>query len=231
MLELAVKTRQELGKKAKHIRNRGSIPAILYGYGVEPKPVEVDSRVFEKVWKEAGETSLVSLKLEDGSERTVLIHDVSQDVLRDIPVHVDFYAVRMDRELEADIPLVFTGEAEAVKSLGGILVKVIHELPIRALPKDLPHEIEVDISALRTFEDQIFVKDILLSQGVELRVEPDQVIVLVEPPRSEEELAAMEQPAEVSLENIELAGKKEKEEESDEEADKSAADGPSQAKE
>src|SRR3989338_8805127 len=123
----------------------------------------------------------------------------------------------MDRELEADIPLVFV--AEAVTSLGGVLVKVIHELPIRALPKDLPHEIEVDISSLRTFENQIFVKDISLPGGVELRMEPDQVIVLVEAPRSEEELAAMEQPAEVSLENIELAGKKEKEteEESSEE--------------
>jgi len=211
MLELGAKTRRELGKKAKHIRNKGSIPGILYGYGIEPKPVQIDSLAFKKVWKEAGETSLVSLNLEDGSQKTVLIHEVSRDVLRDIPTHVDFYAVRMDHELEADIPLVFTGVAEAVTQLGGVLVKVIHELPIRALPKDLPHEIIVDISALHTFEDQIFIKDIPLPKGVELRVEPDQVIVLVEAPRSEEELAAMEQPAEISLENIELAGKKEKE--------------------
>lgn len=208
--------RQELGKKAKRLRNRGFIPAILYGYGVEPKPVEVESRAFEKVWKETGETSLVSLNLEDGSKKTVLIHDVSRDALRGAPLHVDFYAVRMDRELEADIPLVFNGEAEAVKLLGGILVKVIHELPIRALPEDLPHEITVDISALRTFEDQITVKDIPLPKGVELRVEPDQVIVLVEAPRSEAELAALEQPAEVSLETIEITGKKEKEKETDE---------------
>src|SRR3989338_2745336 len=211
MLELVAKTRQELGKKAKHVRNRGSIPAVLYGFGIEPTSVEVDSRGFEKVWKAAGETSLVSLNLEDGSQKTVLIQDVSRDVLRDVPIHVDFYAGRMDHELEADIPLVFIGEAEAVKSLGGVLVKVIHELPIRALPKNLPHEITVDITALRTFEDQIFVKDVPLTAGVGLRIEPDQVIVLVEAPRSEEEIAAMEQPAEVSLENIELAGKKEKE--------------------
>lgn len=218
MLELAVKTRTELGKKAKRVRNKGSIPAVLYGFGIQPKSVEVDTRAFQKVWTAAGETSLVSLGLEDGTRQTALIHDVSRDVLRGGPLHVDFYAVRMDRELEADIPLVFTGEAEAVKSLGGVLVKVIHELPIRALPKDLPHEISVDISALRSFEDQIFVKDIVLPEGVEVRVEPDQVIVLIEAPRTEEELAAMEQPAEVSLENIEIAGKKEKEEESDEEA-------------
>lgn len=217
MLELVVKTRTELGKKAKHVRNKGSIPAVLYGFGIQPKSVEVDARAFQKVWTVAGETSLVSLSLEDGTRQTVLIHDVSRDVLRGGPMHVDFYAVRMDRELEADIPLVFTGEAEAVKSLGGVLVKVIHELPIRALPKDLPHEISIDISALRSFEDQIFVKDIVLPEGVEVRVEPDQVIVLIEAPRTKEELAAMEQPAEVSLENIEIAGKKEKEEDEESE--------------
>lgn len=216
MLELQANIRQKTGKKVRQLRNKGFIPAVLYGYQMEPRPVEVESRLFGKVWKEAGETSLVSLNLQDGSKKTVLIQDVARDVLRDFPIHVDFYAVRMDHELEADIPLVFTGEAEAVKSLGGVLVKVIHELPIRALPKNLPHEIVVDITALRTFEDQIFVKDISLPEGVNLRVEADQVIALVEAPRSEEELAAMEQPAEVSLENIELAGKKEKE--SDEES-------------
>lgn len=212
MLELAVKNRQELGKKAKHVRNKGGIPAILYGYGVRPMPVEVESKAFEKTLKAAGETSLVSLGLEDGSRQTVLIHDVSRDVLRGVATHVDFYAVRLDRPIEADIPLVFVGEADAIKSLNGVLVKVVHELPIRALPKDLPHEIAVDISSLRTLEDQILVKDVVLPAGVETRMEADQVLVLVEAPRTEEELAAMEQPAEVSLEGIEVAGKKEKEE-------------------
>lgn len=219
MLELAVQSRHALGKKAKQVRSRGSIPAVLYGYGVRPMPVEVESRAFEKTWKAAGETSLVSLGLEDGTRHTVLIHDVSRDVLRGMPVHVDFYAVRLDRPLEADIPLVFNGEADAVKSLNGVLVKVIHELPIRALPKDLPHEITIDISFLRTFEDQILVKDIALPSGVETRLEPDQTIAFVEAPRTEEELAAMEQPAEVSLEGIEVIGKKEKEEKETEKAE------------
>ncbi|TSC71851.1 MAG: large subunit ribosomal protein L25 [Parcubacteria group bacterium Gr01-1014_70] len=216
MLELAVKTRKELRKKAKLVLNRGSIPAILYGYGIQPKPLEVESRAFEKALKMAGETSLVSLAMDDGSRNTVLIYDVSCDVLRGVPTHIDFYAVRMDRELDADVPLVFTGEADAVKSLNGVLVKVLHKLSIRALPKDLPHEIVVDISPLVTLGDQIFVKNIQMPNGVDARMEPDQVVVLVEAPRSEEELAAMEQPAEVSLENIEIAGKKEKEVETEE---------------
>ncbi|TSC79736.1 MAG: large subunit ribosomal protein L25 [Parcubacteria group bacterium Gr01-1014_29] len=213
MLELAVKPRKELGKKAKNVRKTGTIPAILYGYGVKPQPLQVELRAFQKVWQSTGESSLVSLQLEGGSTQTVLIYDVARDVLKDIPMHVDFYAVRMDRPLEAHIPITFTGESDAVKSLGGILVKVAHTLEIRALPQNLPHEISVDITPLHALDDQLFVKDITLPEGVEALADPEQVLVLVEAPRTEEELSAMEQPSEVSLENIEVAGKKEKEEE------------------
>lgn len=212
MLQLTVKPRTELGKKSNHVRKTGHIPAILYGYGISPVAVQVESRAFEKTWKETGKSSLISLEWEGGTKQTVLIHDVSRDVLQGTPIHVDFYAVRMDRPIEADIPLVFSGETDAVKTLGGVLVKVAHVLSIRALPKDLPHEIEVDISPLRTFEDQILVKNIALPSGVEALIDGEQVVVFVEAPRTEEELAALEQQAEVSLESIEVAGKKEKEE-------------------
>jgi large subunit ribosomal protein L25 len=218
MLELAVKQREKLGKKARQVRKSGAIPGILYGYGMEPSPVEVSAKEFAHVWKEAGETSLVSLMMEKGAKHSVLINDVSRDVLLGTPMHVDFYAVRLDRPIEADIPLVFIGESEAVKALNGVLVKVAYELAIRALPKDLPHEIEVDISPLKTFDDQLFVKDIPLPAGVEAMADPEQALVLVEAPRTEEELAAMEQPAEVSLEGIEVAGAKEKTDETEEES-------------
>lgn len=224
MMELAVKPRTELGKKVNRLRKAGVIPAVLYGYGIPSVAVQVEARAFENVWKEAGESSLISLVMDDGARQTVLINDVARDVLRGVPIHVDLYAVRMDRPIEANIPLVFVGESEAVKALGGVLVKVAHELAVRALPKDLPHEIPVDLTLLHILGDQIFVKDIALPVGAEALVEPEQVLVLVEAPRTEEELAAMEQPAEVSLENIEVAGKKEKEEKEQEEGVETAND-------
>ena len=217
MLELAAKPRTLLGKKAKHVRKAGNIPAILYGFKVIPQSIEVDARKFQKVWKETGETTLVSLDIEGTGKHQVLIHDVKIDALKDVPLHVDFYAVNLDRPIEAHIPLVFTGEAEAVKLSGGVFVRVTQELLVSALPKDLPHEITVDISSLRTFEDKLSVKDITLPRGVTVVVDADQVIALVERPRSEEEMAALESIGEVSLENIEIAGKKEKEEEVPEE--------------
>lgn len=217
MAELIARPRAGLGKKAKQVRKTGNIPAILYGYGISPQPVEVEKRAFEKAWKEAGESTLVSLQVgTNAAVQQVLIQEVVQDVLRGYPLHVDFYAVRMDKPIEARVPIKFVGEAEAVKALGGVLIKVLHELEIEALPKDLPHEIEVDISSLRTFEDKISVADIKLSQGVTMLAEQEAAVVLVEAPRSEEELAAMEQPAEVSLDTIEIAGKKEKAEEDSE---------------
>jgi large subunit ribosomal protein L25 len=210
MLQLPVQSRQKLGKRAKQVRHEGNVPAILYGYGIPSRPVQVESRTFEKVWKEVGESSLVSLEFDDTTKQTVLIQDLNRDVLSGAPMHVDFYAVRMDRPIEADIPLVFTGEADAVRTLGGVLVKAIHSFDIRALPKDLPHEIEINISSLKTFDDQLFIKDITLPEGVEVLSDIEQVVTFVEPPRTEKELEEMEQPAEVSLENIEVAGEKEK---------------------
>ncbi|MEK7173452.1 MAG: 50S ribosomal protein L25 [Patescibacteria group bacterium] len=212
MQQLVAQPRVERGKKAKQVRKTGHIPAVLYGYGVTPTAVQVEARAFEKTWREAGESSLVSLRVEGEGTQTVLIHDVQRDVLRGNPIHADFYAVRMDHPIEANIPLEFTGEADAIKALGGILVKVAHELEIRALPKDLPHVIQVDITPLHTLGDQIFVKDIAVPDGVEVLADGEQVVVLVEAPRTAEELAAIEQPAEVSLESIEIAGKKPKEE-------------------
>lgn len=217
MAELVAKPRSITGKKVKTLRKQGEVPAVLYGYKTDVTPVSVNAREFEKILKAAGESSLVELQLEGGQKKQVLIHDVSRDTLKGVPIHVDFYAVQMDKPIEATVPLSFVGESEAVKALGGVLVKVMQEVVIEALPKDLPHEIEVDISAIKTFEDHILVKHLSLPKGVSLVGNVEQTIVLVEPPRTEAELAALDQAAEVSLEGIEVVGEKEKAESEGEE--------------
>lgn len=218
MVELAAKPRRELGKKAKRVRKTGYIPAVLYGYKVASQPVAVEARAFEKVLRKAGESSLVSLAIEGGETKDVLIHNIGFHPLTGVPEHVDFYAVRMDKPIEADITLEFIGESEAEKALGGILIKVMHEVRVRALPKNLPPELPVDISGLKAFEDRVFARDILLPEGVELLTDQESVVVLVESPRSEAEIEALEQaPGVVNLEGIEVAGKKEKEKEEREE--------------
>lgn len=189
MPEIPAKPRTEFGRKSNALRREGVLPAVLYGDGVKSTPLSVSARDFERVIREAGETSLVTLKVEGGKTYNVLIHDVAKDPLTLKPIHADFYAVKMDRPIEAKVPINFTGESPAVKNEGGILVKVMHELEVRALPKDLPHEISVDLAALEKVGDKIHVKDITLPSGVSAHVPAEEVFVLVEPPRAEEAIA------------------------------------------
>jgi large subunit ribosomal protein L25 len=168
-----------------------------------------------KVWKEAGESSVVTLETPDGTQES-LIHDVDLDPITGAPRHADFYVFEKGHKLEIDIPLEFTGVSPAVKDLGGTLVKVLHSLKIEAMPKDLPHNITVDISSLLTFEDQILAQSIKLPTGVELKENPEEVVALVSPPREEKE----EESAPIDLSSIEVEkkGKEETEESNESEA-------------
>ncbi|RJQ36725.1 50S ribosomal protein L25 [Candidatus Parcubacteria bacterium] len=194
MPTLAAKPREITGKKVQSLRREGFLPVVLYGENVPAMSLAVSLDEFRKTLKEAGETSLVSIAVEGGKTFNVLIHDVAKDPLTLKPIHADFYAVRMDKPIEAKIPLAFTGESAAVKNEGGILVKVIHELPVSALPKDLPHEIEISIEALNAIGAKIHVRDIAAPQGVTIEADADEVVALIEAPRSEAELEELAKP-------------------------------------
>lgn len=204
---IKAKIRTVLGKKSKSLREGGLIPAVVYGGTEKPQALEIDLKDFQKTWEEAGESSLIELDL-DGQKKNVLIKEVQLDPLKDIPIHVDFYAVRMDKPIQTKVSIEFEGEALAVKNLGASLVKVMHEIEIEALPKDLPHELGVDISGLAAFNDRFLVKDLKLPAGVKVLAAPEDIIALVEEPKAEE--APVEAP---SLEEIEVVGKKGKKEE------------------
>lgn len=175
-MKLSAKLRNLSGKEVSSLRDQGEIPAIVYGGNEETRSITVSRVDFLRVFREAGESSLVALDIE-GKTHDVLIHDVQFDPVSDAPIHADLLVVRQDKELEVDVPLVFEGVAPAIKELGASLVKVLHELPIRTLPKNLPHNIIVDVSGLTTLDSQILVKDIKLPAGVEVTVDPEEVIV------------------------------------------------------
>jgi large subunit ribosomal protein L25 len=167
---------------------------------------------FKKIWQEAGESTVIHLNL-GKFRKEVLIQDVAMDPIKDEPIHVDFYAVLMDKPIQAPIPLVFEGEPPAIKK-GGILVKVMHEIEVEALPKNLPHELIADISKLANFEDKILAKDIILPKDVKLITNPDEVVALIEEPKKEEAAPPAEE--KIAFEEIEVAGAKEKEEKEEE---------------
>lgn len=208
MLTLNAQERDLLGKKTKALREKGLIPAVLYGKKEKTVSISIPFKDFLKIWKEAGESTLIELALNDKKE-TVIIHEVAFDPVKNIPIHADLYRVEMDKLIRAEVPLLFIGESAAVKNLGGVLVKVIREAEIEALPKDLPHEIPVDIAKLQSFDDQITVKDLSLPAGVKVAQEPNDIVAFVEEPK-EEEIAETE--TKPKLEDIEVVGRKEKEE-------------------
>jgi len=179
-------------KSAHHSADKENIPGILYGRGIENVMISLDKKKFNDTYEEAGESTVFKLALDGKDERNVLIKDVQRDVLSGLTRHVDFYQVRMDEEIEAEIELVFTGESAAVKELGGILVKNMDAIQVKCLPGDLPPEMEVNITPIKTFDDYIYVKDLPFGEKVEVLVDPETVVAMVSPPRSDEEMADLE---------------------------------------
>jgi len=189
----------------------GMVPAVLYGPGLDNILLQVDKKIFDKVFKEAGET-LISLKVGDKTY-SVLIYDVQKHPFTSELVHVDFYQPNLKEEVETEVPLEIEGEAPAVKNLGGTMITNVKELSIKALPKDLPSKIKVDVSGLQTFDDFVLAKDIKLPRGVTMLANPEEIVVqVVEPEKVEEELAV---PVEEKLPEVEA--KEEAKEETDEE--------------
>ena len=190
------------------VRANGMTPAVVYGAGTPSTSLSVPAQQFIKVFKEAGESEIVTLELE-GKKLNVLIHEVQWHPVKDMVMHADFYVVDMNKEIEVAVPIEFTGVSEAVK-LGGVLVKVMHELEIKSMPNNLPHEITVDISALVNLHDQIHVKDLKIPAGVEVLNDADDVICIAEP--AGEEIIEDAAPIDLSSIEVEKKGKKEEEE-------------------
>ena len=208
---ITAQARTKLGRQAKTELAAGRIPAVVYGRGIEAKPIAVGLSEFSKIFRQAGYSSLIDLTVEKGTPVKVLVKEVQPHPLTMLPVHIDFYQVRMDEELTADIPLKFVGESRAVKEDGGTLVKSLDTLEVRCLPGDLPHEIEVDLSSLVTFEDAIEVGNLKLPKGVKAVTAVGLTVATVARPMTEEELKKLEEgaaPADVTAIKTEAEEKK-----------------------
>ena len=194
MLTLKAEIRKISGKSVKTLRQKGVLPAVLYGPGLKNSlSLEVNLKEFEKVFMEAGESSMISLEV-GGKKSPVLVHEIERDGISGKLIHVDFYQPKAGQMIETKVPLVFEGLALAVKDLGGTLVKNIQEVHVRALPENLPHQILVDISGLKTFEDNILIKDLVLPEGVKIIREPQDIIAKAVPAQKikEEEVKPVE---------------------------------------
>lgn len=195
------------------IRLSGKVPAVFYGKKEASTAIAVPKVAFLKVWKEAGEYSVINLETPIGVKES-LIQDVDLDPVTGAPRHADFYVFEKGHMVEVELPIEFVGVAPAVKELGGTLVKVLHKLKVEAMPKDLPHGLTVDISSMANFGDQVTARNITLPSGVTLKENIEEVVALVSAPREEKEEEVV--PIDLSAIEVEKKGKEETEEETNE---------------
>lgn len=148
-MELTAQTRTSFGKKSKNLKYEQKIPAVIFGKGIPSVAISIDLMKFSKIYNEAGETTLVTLNLDNGTEK-VLIKDVQFGPVSSKPIHVGFYKVNLKEKISANIPVHVIGEEknEAIKSGNGLVLMLLSEIAVEALPTDLPHSFDVDVSNL-----------------------------------------------------------------------------------
>lgn len=205
-IEIKAEKREEVGK-LESLRASGFLPAVYYGHKKESTPIKIKKNDFLKAWKNAGESSVIKLQTPSG-DLEALIHDVDINPITGEPRHADFYVFEKGHKVEISIPIEFEGVSPAIKDLGGILVKVLREIKVKAEPANLPHEIKIDISGLVDFQSQILAKDITLPKGVELMENLEEVVAAVSEAKEEVVEAT---PVDLSQIEVEKKGKKDEE--------------------
>jgi len=187
--------RTVLGSKVKQLRRTGVIPANLFGKTIESQAIQVNGVEFNRVYKEAGETSLIYVKVEgEDKERPTLVTSVHFNPITGDKLHVDFHQVNLKEKVTANVPVEIIGESELVNSNEAVLSQSLNEIEIEALPTEIPESITFDISSLKTVGDHLLVSDAKVSADVEIKTDPEQMVVSLQEPMKEEVIPVEEVP-------------------------------------
>ena len=186
--KLKVEKRKESGRKVKKLRAAGLLPANIYGQKIKSLSIQLEIKDFRPIYNEAGETGLVDLVISsEKSVRPVLIHNVQLHPVTAQLLHVDFHQVDLTQKVKASIPIEIVGESPAVSQKLGILVRLMDEMEVEALPADLPEKIEVDISSLVQVGDMVKVSQVKIGDKAVPSVDDDEPLVKIESPTKAEE--------------------------------------------
>jgi len=213
MEEVTIKAvkREVTGKQVKALRRQGLLPAVLYGRNFPSTPISLDLRDASHTLSHMTTSALVTVVL-DGEKHLALVRERQRDFIRGTLKHIDFQVVSMKEKLRTSVSVVIVGESPAVKDFNGVLVTGLDEVEVECFPQDLPERIMADVSGLKQIGDAIYVRNLVISEKVEILEDPNEVVVVVTAQAAEEveEVVVAEVVAEPEL--IEK-GKKEEEEE------------------
>jgi len=189
-VSLKVEKRKVLGKKVKKLRKEGILPANIYGKNVKSLAVQVSLKEFLPIYKKVGETGIVEIMVEgEKTPRHALIHNVQKDPVTDQLLHADFHQVSLTEKITASIPVELVGESPAVAQKLGVLIQPLSEVEVEALPTELPEQFTVDISGLKEVDQAITVGDLKPPAGVKILTSEKEILVKINPPTKEEEVA------------------------------------------
>jgi len=217
--QIEAKIRDIKGKKVKKLRQEGWLPATVYGKGMESLAIQIEGKGLAEVFKAAGESGLVELTI-DGQNYPIMFRNPQYHPVGGELIHIDCYKVNLKEKIVSNVAVEVTGESMAVKS-GLVMVEVTNEIEVEGLPADLPEKIVVDVSGLEKVDDSITVADLKIDrEKIEVKTNPEQVIVKIEEPKEEvvateevppSEVPATEQKPEGETEEKGEEGKKEEE--------------------
>jgi len=196
---IVVKKRKVHGHKVKKLRQEGLLPGNIYGRNIKSLAVEGERKKIEKIFSQVGETGLIDLQVEgEKTPRTVLLHNPQYHPITDELIHIDFHQVDLTQKVVASIPIEINGEAPAVEKGQGVLVQLLQEVEVEALPTDLPERLVVDVSSLEEVDQGVTIKDMLKTSSVDtqkvtIKADENQLVVKIEPPTKEEEPAPSEE--------------------------------------
>lgn len=185
---LTVTKRTVFGKQLKKLRKEGILPGNIYGKDIESAAVQLPLKEFEKIYDEAGSSSVVEITFE-GKKRPTLIHNLQYDYVNHLPLHADFFQVNLKEKVKTTVPVELIGEPKAVTDKLGLLLQTLSTVDIEALPTDLPEKVEIDVTHLAAVGDQVKVSAIKKLPGVDMLTEEEQVVAnigeLVAPEKEE----------------------------------------------
>jgi large subunit ribosomal protein L25 len=208
--------RTVLGKQVKAIRREGKLPAVIYGHNLDPVSIVLDLRDTAKSLMGLAPSALVTVDVE-GTPHKALVREKQRNKITGILLHVDFLAVSMTEKLRSQVYIEIVGVSPAIKDFDGVLMTGFDEVEVECLPQDLPERLVVDISGLLKIGDGIYVRDLVVPEGVKILEDPDTMVALITAQAAiEEEVAPVVE--EVTTEEPEIIEHGKKEEEEEEEA-------------
>ncbi|GAB4478518.1 MAG: 50S ribosomal protein L25/general stress protein Ctc [Anaerolineae bacterium] len=217
MISLEAAKRDIVGKQVRQLRREGLVPVVVYGPDFESLSLQVDARELRSVLKEAGGTHIINLKVGRETINT-LARSVQRDPIRGDILHVDFYRVDLKRPIRAEVSVVVVGESPVVESGEGMVLHLLNNIEVEALPTNLPSHLEVDVSALNEIGATIYVRDLALPEGVEVHADPDEPVVKIDyaPMLAEEEEGEEEETFLGESVDVEVIRERKEEEEEEE---------------